>query len=181
MSLLSPGGSGPKENVFVCAASAPAGGAVSRSLTSGVTSFGKPFSRIQTGRFGSARPGWSLRTENDPLDGWSPVKIVTARSGHVLVAAFSISSSRSLVCASRWSVGNFAALTSTGKSPAGSSASWRSASSPQAEVPEAMIAITATATPRARTPRGMSGWALVAISAPKARATYHRGLRPSAI
>ena len=46
---------------------------------------------------------------------------------------------------------------------------------------EAMIAISTSAAPRARMPRGVSGWALVAISSPKARATYHRERRASAI
>ena len=48
---------------------------------------------------------------------------------------FSISSSQVAGLASRWSVGNFAASTSTGKSPSGSSASWRSLSPPQAATP----------------------------------------------
>ena len=122
-----PGSSGPNEKVSVCAASAPADGASSRSPTS---SPGRPASGSPPR---GSRPGGSGRRGRAGRSGWRTsrrpsrrrCKIVTARSGICLVAGVLDLELRSLVLASRWAVGNLAAVTSTGKSPEGSFASWR--------------------------------------------------------
>ena len=84
-------------------------------------------SRIQTGRFGLASVGLSIRIENEPSapSSSSPaaVKIVTARFGITSSPVFSTSSSRSVVSARRWRFGNFDVTTSVGKSPVGSESS----------------------------------------------------------
>src|SRR6185503_10237592 len=66
MRLLSPEFSAPNWNVSVCAAAAPADSVLLRSLLlpPGAISFGYLYSRIHTGRFGSARFGSSTRMSN---------------------------------------------------------------------------------------------------------------------
>ena len=163
--------SSPKAKVSVWAASAPAD-AVWPSY------FGKPSSRIQTGRNGIARPSCSERTENEPCDvgssrrggrrspspsrcrgrrGGSPVlafevvKIVIARFGIVLSPEFSTASVRFVFWASRCLLGNSALTIETGKLPSGSFASWRLP--PHAATPAAR----STRETRSRAPAGLQG------------------------
>ena len=139
------------------------------------------FSRIQTGRLGLARPGWSdpdreralaARSRRDRAVP-SSTKIVTARLGIVSVPVFSTPSRRSVVSASRWRLGNCAVVTldgvlalglvrvlalaaAAGGEGEGRSSAWR-------EPPRASF--------------GAGSRLLVPVS-PKARGTYHARRMP---
>ena len=121
------------------------------------------------------RPGRSAaRTSRSAFA--SPVKIVTARSGSARRRCSRSRARGRWSRARRCSVGNFAVATSTGNSPAGSSASWRSSSPPQAAQADGSDATDGERDrePCRARPERRGGRALVALSSPKARGTYHR-------
>src|SRR5437762_2137909 len=96
--------------------------------------------------------------------------MVTARSGIVRSPAFLTASTRSLVWARRWWLGN-APFAVTGKLPEGSVTSWR-CPPPQAAIPAANVTTAIPVAILASAPRSRRIPAFVPLS-PKARGTYH--------
>ena len=141
------------------------------------SSFGYPFSRIHTGRFGSARPGWSERTANEPPAFSSPVQIVTARFGTCSEPTFSMSSWRSLVCARRCSVGELGRGDrdrELARRLVGVLALRVVAAAARGREGERRERAQGEARERGRHARAPGGRSLMAVSSPKAPGTYHR-------